>query len=236
MESKVGVYSITCYGNEKFYIGSSINIQARRNSHFSQLRNGKHANKHLQNSFNKYGESSFYFDILEECKKETVLEVEQKWLDFLEPHCKHWGMNNSPTACNTEGFRHSVQTKEKLSELAKERCHTHLKEYAKSLIGKPSPRKGQPGKKWTEEERQRASLQRKGRVPWNRGVSPSPETLAKIKQYVKPSKYTEEQIKQCVDFQNAGKKLLEISDIAGIPISTVYRLVRTYEKKQGVTK
>lgn len=236
MESKTGVYAITCYGNGKFYIGSSVNVSARRNSHFSQLRKRKHQNKHLQNAYNKYGEDSFYFDVVEYCTKEDVLTVEQKWLNFLEPHCKPWGMNNSPTACNKSGFRHSEETKKELSRLAKLRDNNHLKEHAEAMRGKPSINRGKKLRKWTDAEKEAAGKQRKGRVPWNKGIPQSIETIAKIKAYVPLSKYTEDQKKNCIDLRHTGKSLNEISITMNIPISTVYRFLRTYEKKNGVTK
>ena len=46
-----GIYRIRNLTNNKFYIGSAINLNKRKNQHFHYLRNNKHHNKPLQNSF-----------------------------------------------------------------------------------------------------------------------------------------------------------------------------------------
>jgi group I intron endonuclease len=65
-----GIYCIRSLANNKCYIGSAKNFSLRKNEHFYELRNNKHANIHLQNSWNKYGENNFIFEIL--CYVEDV--------------------------------------------------------------------------------------------------------------------------------------------------------------------
>lgn len=55
------IYQIENLVTHESYIGQTINIQQRKNRHFSRLRNNSHINKKLQNSFNKYGEQEFHF-------------------------------------------------------------------------------------------------------------------------------------------------------------------------------
>lgn len=57
----------------------------RLQHHISRLRANKHKNPYLQNSYNKYGEIDFQFDIIEITDKEQCLIREQYWLDTL--HC-----------------------------------------------------------------------------------------------------------------------------------------------------
>lgn len=80
-----GVYKITNKKNSKFYIGSSKNIYYRWEQHISKLNSGIHDNTHLQNSWNKYGESNFIFEIIEECSPEIQFEREQYYLNTLKP-------------------------------------------------------------------------------------------------------------------------------------------------------
>ena len=61
----IGVYKITNIINNKFYIGSSKNIEKRLKNHFNNLKNNTHCNKHLQNAYNKYGKDAFISEILE---------------------------------------------------------------------------------------------------------------------------------------------------------------------------
>ena len=71
-----GVYLIENKVTGKRYVGSTtINLQQRWNDHKSGLRNNKHANIHLQRTWNKYGEESFVFSIIEQCT--NVLEREK---------------------------------------------------------------------------------------------------------------------------------------------------------------
>lgn len=72
-----GVYKITCTVNTKFYIGSSKNILERWKQHISELENGKHVNRYLQNCWNIYGVSAFRFEILELTKESERTKVEQ---------------------------------------------------------------------------------------------------------------------------------------------------------------
>lgn len=63
-ESWCGVYRITCIGNSQIYIGSSVNIRERWQQHLALLRRNRHSSTYLQNSYNKYGEDSFKFEVL----------------------------------------------------------------------------------------------------------------------------------------------------------------------------
>ena len=72
----IGVYKITCINNNKIYIGSSCNIEMRWYRHKSNFKYNK-ANQNIQNSFNKYGLSSFKFEVIEECDVADLIEKEQ---------------------------------------------------------------------------------------------------------------------------------------------------------------
>lgn len=79
-----GIYIITNTITNAKYIGSSNKIGNRINKHKSLLRNKKHFNNYLQNSFNKYGMENFTFDIYEEyfgndirSREKQIIEKEQ---------------------------------------------------------------------------------------------------------------------------------------------------------------
>src|SRR5690606_4713108 len=82
---KGGVYQIRNLINGKIYIGSAKCVQVRASQHLSKLKQGKHANKHLQNAFNKHGEDAFLFEVLEvvEGDKGERFRIEQKYIDKL---------------------------------------------------------------------------------------------------------------------------------------------------------
>lgn len=78
-----GIYRITNTINGKVYIGSSVDVRGRFNSHKSDLKLNKHGNSRLQRAWNKYGEQAFVFEIIEECAPDTVRSIEQRYLDEL---------------------------------------------------------------------------------------------------------------------------------------------------------
>ena len=90
-----GIYIIRNKINNKIYVGSAVNLQNRFWIHISRLRADKHVNKHLQASFNKNGEESFTFNLLEIVEdREQLISREQHFIDILQPHynmCKQAG-------------------------------------------------------------------------------------------------------------------------------------------------
>ena len=113
VEKICGIYKIENLINHKVYIGQSIDISGRWVEHQINLRGNKHASKHLQNAWNKYGGENFSFEIVERCSEEDLTEREQYWIDF------YGGINsnnnyNSKEAGNSGKF--SEETKKKLSD------------------------------------------------------------------------------------------------------------------------
>lgn len=78
-----GIYCIENITNHKTYIGSSKNIYQRLLKHFALLRHNKHQNAHLQSAWNKYGENSFRWFILELCDSIKLAEKEQYCIDLF---------------------------------------------------------------------------------------------------------------------------------------------------------
>lgn len=107
-ELQTGVYLIVNTLNDKVYVGSaSISFKQRWKGHRDELRGDRHKNRHLQRAWNKYGESSFEFVILEVCKQSSCVDREQYWMDFYEVMNKDKGYNISPTAGSTFGVKFS---------------------------------------------------------------------------------------------------------------------------------
>lgn len=80
----IGIYKITNTVTGYCYIGKSINISKRLQRHLRNLRNNEHYNLHLQNSFNKYGEDKFTFNVLEECEEEQLNDKEIYWISYYK--------------------------------------------------------------------------------------------------------------------------------------------------------
>ena len=85
MKKIIGIYKITNLLNNKFYIGSSSDIRARKYLHFSMLKNNKHHSPILQRVYNKYGKKYLLFEVIEECDINLLIEKEQYYIDNLNP-------------------------------------------------------------------------------------------------------------------------------------------------------
>ena len=78
-----GIYCIENIVNHKTYIGSSKNIYQRLLKHFALLRHNKHENAHLQSAWNKYGECSFQWFVIEYCDTKCLTQKEQECIDLF---------------------------------------------------------------------------------------------------------------------------------------------------------
>lgn len=75
-----GIYCIKNIDNGKVYIGQSINVENRKETHKYYLKNNSHQNTHLQNSFNKYGIDKFKFIVLKKCDEKELDYFEKKFI------------------------------------------------------------------------------------------------------------------------------------------------------------
>lgn len=112
-----GIYMFTCTENEARYIGSSKNLRSRKMDHIYQLRHGNHHNLHFQSIYDKYGEDSLKYEVLEKCKKDILIEREQFWIDKLNPEINKALFADSGFL----GHNHTEKSKEKNRRKAKER-------------------------------------------------------------------------------------------------------------------
>lgn len=149
----VGIYKITNLITGQIYIGLSVDCQSRIYVHKHKLKNNNHKNQHLQNSWNKYGEINFSFEIIEESLPEDLPELEKKTIEKYESYDKTKGFNKS------FGGEHNLPTEEtriKLSKACKKRKPVSEETRRKISIANK-------GKKRTEEEKAYLSKVLKGR-------------------------------------------------------------------------
>ncbi len=116
------IYGIINLITNNIYVGKTRNYKKRFIKHKSLLKNNKHFNKYLQNSYNKHGLINFKFILLEQCLESEITDMEQKWVDYysncLFNHVKDVKKLSGPTN-PFYGHKHSKSTKEKLSLAAK---------------------------------------------------------------------------------------------------------------------
>lgn len=179
-----GIYKIINAANDKFYIGSAVSLRKRKARHFSELRHGKHNNRHLQRAWDKYGEQVFVFVVVELVEdRDQLLAAENRWLKghVGEPYCYNigrdatapslgmtgelsptWGRKRTPEELAAQSWRgkaHRPESKERIRQW---------------LIGKPKP----------AEVRAKISATLSGEGNPNYGKPRSAEFIAKVSKAV----------------------------------------------------
>ena len=175
------IYKIINVVNNKFYVGSTTNKKVRFRQHRNLLRGNRHHCKHLQASWNKYGEDKFEFVVVEIVSEGMSLQqVEDIYLlqHVGQPMCYNSGYssdapwrNAPPQATPNFGKVMAKQQKEKISEALKEF-------YAADYFNHP-----RVGKKHTEETKLKIKQNRVPTAGENHcryGKTQSDETKAKI--------------------------------------------------------
>lgn len=166
-----GIYTIKSLKDNKILVGQSTNIFSRLSQHKFHLRNNTHDNRHLQSAYNKYGVDNFQFEGLVVCEEQYLYSEENYWCNLLNTHNHKFGYNIKPTNPNGN-YRHSEETKLKISEKLK--GYKHTDEFKKNcsfrMIGHKKSketlerlRTSCTGKKHTDFTKQKLSRIKKGK-------------------------------------------------------------------------
>jgi group I intron endonuclease len=145
-----GIYLITCMANNRTYVGSSQNIYIRLRTHRNDLRKSKHGNTHLQNAWDKYGESNFVITVLELCVKSRLLECEAYWFKQYNVGNPAYSFNINPVPYSNAGHKASPEAKRNMSIAQKKRVDAKRPTF-------PKGNKLQLGRKLTPEHRRKLS-------------------------------------------------------------------------------
>ena len=170
-----GIYQIWNRMSAKRYIGSAVNIAKRWRDHLGDLRRGRHCNRHLQASFDKYGEASFGFSVLEYIEDASqLISREQHFFDTLSPE-----YNIAPIAGSQLGFQHTDEARKKMSEIWMGHP-VSAKARARMSAAKSGERHPMYGKHHSKETRRKIGAALSGERHPNYGKHHSAETRAKI--------------------------------------------------------
>lgn len=157
-----GIYKIENMKSKKVYIGSSIDIDKRFGQHRAKLKDGSHANAHLQSAWEKYGPSAFRFLILTTTVNVDCLEeVEQQFIDSYRERGADL-YNIRPVANTNRGMKHSAQSRKNMSDAQKKRYQgkrPHDVVYTDEVRAKISA--AGKGRVFSEETRAKISAKRK---------------------------------------------------------------------------
>jgi len=81
-----GVFAIRCEASGEVWVASSPNLDAHQNREWFVLRSGLHRNKAMQAAWNKHGDASFRYEIVEEITDDNPLLIPS----LLKDREKHW--------------------------------------------------------------------------------------------------------------------------------------------------
>lgn len=110
------IYMLENYANGKVYIGQTIQrMKVRLNSHFNTSRSPM-----IHNALNKYGRDGFKINILCECSsKEELNKMEKYYIKYYDSTNRSIGYNISSGGDGTFGYRHTQESKDKMSKTRK---------------------------------------------------------------------------------------------------------------------
>ena len=165
-----GIYQIRNIITNYCYSGQSIELKERELDHWSTLKNNKHKNSHLQNSYNKHGKEFFIFEILICCPPEELTKYEQLFCDIDKTH----GLSYNIRDCvdSNKGIKWTEETKEKMSIAQSGENHPMF-----GIKGKDNPNFGTHR---TEETCKKIGDAKRGEKNYNFGKHLSDETKNKI--------------------------------------------------------
>jgi group I intron endonuclease len=221
MENVCGIYCIERISDSAVYVGQSMACRSRINQHKHHLRKGNHRNTRLQRAYNKHGEESFMFRVLEICDANSLDEREQFHLDKARSGglvvfnmgdvaaCPNRGRKLGPLsdehrlkiANAVKGYKKSPEECLAIAERARGRKTTDET--------KEKQRQAKLGRKLTDEHRASLSKARKGKphptneaarqrlIERNKTMVYTPEIIEKMRQVKLGYKHTDEAKEKC---------------------------------------
>ena len=93
MEKICGIYKITNTITGDFYIGSSKNVKQRWADHKKPSRWKQYPNNPMYMDMEKYGLDKFEFEIIAEVEVDKLKEMEQQFIETLQPTYNNYNAN-----------------------------------------------------------------------------------------------------------------------------------------------
>lgn len=233
------VYTIANIETGKVYVGSSVNPKRRFSLHRRDLVAGVHHSRILQNAWNKYGESAFHFNVVEDVEDVNFMVArEQFWI------WRNWSvlMNCCMVAGSPLGIKRSAEQRKAASDSKKAFYATpkgraiidamHAKNRGRiqsdeERAMRSSILKGKKcGRVWTEEQRAAHSIALTGRkmppvsAATKEKISSANKNRKRTKEAIAKSVssrliWIAEEIESWVAMRRQGKSFREIERITG---------------------
>lgn len=134
------VYIIKNIQNGKVYVGSTKNATQRWTAHKNQLRNNRHKNVILQNSWNKHGEDAFVFEVIEDNIDLHFYKAHEQFAIWRYDSCnRSKGYNLQEQVGTGLGLKHTEETKARMSEIAQNRPEGYYDAVSEAQRGRTMP-------------------------------------------------------------------------------------------------
>lgn len=177
----VCVYKLICTANKRFYIGSAADFVQRKKRHLRDLRAGTHINIFLQRTFDKYGEGTFKWKLINVNTLAEARALEQHYIDkhSQSKRC----MNIGKSASGGDNLTRHPDKKaivRKIAKTLRAKVAALSEAERKEKWGQPGALNGMYGKTHTKEARARIRKANVGRTPPNKGVPMSEEQRIKV--------------------------------------------------------
>ena len=131
------IYKITSKIDNKSYIGQTADFNNRIKNHLASLEKGSHFNQHLQNAYKKYGLSNFVIEVLAQCSKENLDELEVHFIKKHQTTNRKFGYNMMYGGQSNRRF-FTDEVRKKMSDSSKGRkfSESHKENIRKANVGK----------------------------------------------------------------------------------------------------
>jgi len=110
-KGRSGVYAFICNVNNKYYIGSAVDLYNRLRDYHQPWYLAKHASDVVVRAINKHGMDNFTIAILEYTTIDGTVSAEQVWIDTFKPV-----YNVLTKAGSSLGYQHTDENKLKISK------------------------------------------------------------------------------------------------------------------------
>lgn len=114
-----GIYEIVCTANGKRYIGQAKDMADRLARHRRSLMRGRHHNKYLLATWNKYGPDKFVFNTVMVCAPAALTMYEQLVADFYRDTCGIFNFGDY-LDCPRRGQPHTEASRQKMRDTLSE--------------------------------------------------------------------------------------------------------------------
>ncbi len=236
-----GIYAIYNVVADKMYVGKSVQISKRWHDHLKDLCGGRHHNRYLQASWNKYGKGAFIFGVLEElpCDQPALLgQRESHWVSVLQTTSRERGYNLAIVASDgTARASDETRARQRASHLGVKLSDQHVANSAAAHRGlKRSAqtiarlRAANTGQLVTHEQRAKTSAAKMGRAL-------SEDHKARIQAAFRGKVITDDDRRQILARYLAGESRHSLANDFGISPSYVSVLKRgvLHDRRTGRT-